>query len=95
MIHLFKHTSGKLKGKFDIALVIKGKVIVFSNQGYERFSGAVKAIRSVIKSFGLSDAIFQDDTSEKSIVFEMFGKSIGIHMTGKKPSKPYIPSTKK
>lgn len=74
MIHLFKHSKGKMKGKFDIALVNKGRFIFGSNQGYNKKSVAINAIRSILHSVGFGnpkhDCIyFQNDTLLKSALF--------------------------
>ena len=90
MIHLFKHSDGK----YDIALVVRGKVIVFSNQHYERKRGAVNAIHSIMKNAGTTFMLYQDDSLPKPIVFSL-GILSGSVETNKKPSKPYIPNKAK
>lgn len=98
MIHLFKHTApGKLKGKFDIALVSKGRYIIGSNQGYERKSGAVGAARSLVKTIDTNGYYigfnFQDDTFDPPVVYAVFG-SRRPQKSPLIPSKPYIPNKK-
>ena len=90
MIHLFKHSKGKLKGKFDIALVVKGRVIVFSNQGYSRHSDGIKAIKSLLKSLGKDYCHFQDDTGDISEIFYL-EDTLMYKEDSMKPHKPYIP----
>lgn len=89
MIHLFKHSDGK----YDIALVVRGKVIVFSNQHYERKRGAINAVQSIMKTTGTNFMWYQDDTLPKPIVFSL-GYLSGEVETNKKPYKPYIPNKK-
>jgi len=91
MIHLFKHQSGKLKGKFDIALVVRGKYIVGSNQGYERKIGAINAIRVA----WTEDVYFQDNSFEKPVVYRMpsAGGKRPMYLTVRRPHKPYQPQT--
>lgn len=85
MYHLFQHTTGKLKGKFDVAFVRKGRFGAGSNQGYNRKRDAI----SLIKAMGGNQ--FQDDTQNVVYIFVSgrFIKSV------QKPSKPYSPSKKK
>ena len=85
MWHIFKHTSGKLKNKFDVAFVKKGKYGAGSNQGYNRKRDAI----SLIKSMGGKQ--FQDDTLNEVYEFAVDG---GFFRAGKKISKPYIPNKK-
>jgi len=99
MIHLFKHQSGKLKGKFDIALIVKGKYIVGSNQGYNRKGGAINAIVAIMDNvFYESDAdpemVMQDDTVSPPLTFTVNDKKeLTRYLT--KPSRPYTPKYKK
>lgn len=97
MFHLFKHSTGKLKGKYDIALIVKGKYIVGSNQGYNRKRGALSALISICKSLpdwgNLGSCVFQDDTKEKSEVFSL-DLSGTTYKSTQKPSKPYTPKSK-
>lgn len=90
MIHLFKHSKGRNKGKYDIALVVKRRVIVFSNQGYSRKSGAVNAIKTMAKDFNCSHCYFQDDTLPSPSVFYFSLDSKPLE-TIHKPHKPYLP----
>jgi|VirMetMinimDraft_7_1064189.scaffolds.fasta_scaffold26600_4 hypothetical protein len=86
MYHLFQHASGKSKNKFDIAFIRKGRYGAGSNQGYNRKRDAI----ALIKSMG--GKRFQDDTL--NVVYE-FAVDGGFFRAGKKPSKPYIPQSKK
>lgn len=91
MIHLFKHSKGKLKGKYDIVLMVKGKMIVFSNQGYSRKKSAIKAIISVMFLMNNKDNILvQDDSLLTPSVFRLFfdeSKVPTMYLT----HKPYHP----
>jgi ribosomal protein L30E len=97
MIHLFKHSKGKLKGKFDIALIVRGKYIVGSNQGYEKRRQALKAMMSIahnIPSVGrLGSVKFQDDTIEIPVVYVLNSGFIQYEQPIK-PHKKYQPQTK-
>lgn len=97
MLHLFKHSDGK----YDIALVIKGKYIVGSEQHYERKRGALNAILKIMDcTFFEGDqqiyTFFQDDTLTKPTVCKLLdtGKIIELDAVIK-PSKPYIPKSRK
>lgn len=101
MFHLFKHSEGSLKGKYDFAFVSKGKYICGSNQGYGRKAAVLKAILSVVSNFSENyGAFIQDDTFEKPTVNVYYKKNgkvcILSYSTQKplKPSKPYIPNKK-
>ncbi len=87
MIHLFKHKDGK----FDIALVVKGKFVVGSNQHYSRKQGAINAIRSVMKITFSAAILYQDDIDSVIYSIGMQGKP---HKTFDKPVKPYVPNKK-
>jgi hypothetical protein len=92
MIHLFKNADGT----FDCGTVSKGNLVWHTSpQGYERRAKAIAAIRSGIKAFGSVSCNFQDDTVSPSVIYYLpyAGKIIKIMKA--KPSKPYIPSTKK
>lgn len=66
MIHLIKNKNGK----FDIKIT-GGSHLIFdtSPQGYERKSGAYKAIRSGMKNFGSEKCVFQDETEGTPLMF--------------------------
>jgi uncharacterized protein YegP (UPF0339 family) len=95
MIHLFKHHKGKLKGKYDIALIVRGKYIVGSNQGYENKKDAIKSIQSIGVQFLSYSFYFQDDTFDKAIVFYAVKnsplKNYIITRTEIKPHKKHQP----
>ena len=99
MLHLFRHQRGKLKNKFDIALVVKGRVIVFSNQGYSKIGDAVKAIQSIMTATGSDSCHYQDDTQDKPQVYYMV-KNLPLkayiisEVKTPKPHKPYLPKIK-
>ena len=94
MIHLFKHQSGKLKGKFDIALVVRGKYIVGSNQGYERKIYCLKSIQSIGSQWGGLWCYVQDDTGKPTVsTLHKVGNKIVLTPVKRKPSKPYQPQT--
>ena len=94
MIHLFKHQSGKLKGKFDIALVVRGKYIVGSNQGYERKIYCLKSIQSIGSQWGGLWRYVQDDTGKPTVsTLHKLGNKIVLTPVKRKPSKPYQPQT--
>ena len=106
MLHLFRNTNGSLNGTFDIALVVKGKYIVGSHQGYERKQGGYHAIGLMMKEFSLVmgggaipylQANFQDDTVTPSIVRNIRENSKGFRVlpTEIKPKKPYVPAIQK
>lgn len=94
MFHLFKHLSGKNKGKFDIALISIGRYIVGSNQGYNRKSGAFNAIRIMCMEIANGVIAFQDDTFSVSVICQIDPSEKGVLKTAVKPSKPYIPNKK-
>jgi hypothetical protein len=98
MIHLFKHSKGKLKGKFDIALVVRGKYIVGSNQGYERKSGCYNAMIAICRTLPvvgrLGSCKFQDDTFDKPLVVDLDAGNKMTFSSTKKPTKKYQPQTK-
>lgn len=88
MIHLFKHKDGK----YDIALVVKGRFIVGSQQHYNRKGDALKIMRYI------NSLIWQDDTLPKPKVFRgtySTGVLIYEEATDVKLTKKYIPSTRK
>jgi len=96
MIHLFKHTKGKLKGKYDIALVVRNKYIVGSNQGYERKQGCYSALKQILNQVGFAlpvhDAIyFQDDTDMKQYYIGLHEPKPTLRSKQTKPHKPYLP----
>lgn len=95
MVHLFKHSDGK----FDIALIRKGRVIVFSNQHYSKKLGCYGAIVSMMDTCFFNGnqstySLFQDDSLKKPTVFEI-DENGRIKPVPLKPSKPYIPSKRK
>lgn len=96
MIHLFEHQKGELKGKYDIAFIVKGRYIVGSNQGYNTKRGAYKPMIALCKGLPVMGALgsckFQDDTYEKPIVVTLLSNGTTYH-TKTKPSKPYQPQT--
>lgn len=96
MVHLFRHTHGKNKGKFDIAFVVRGRYIVGSNQGYNTKRGAYKAMIALCKGLPVVGALgsckFQDDTLVKPIVVQLVSNGNTYHSTNKS-SKPYQPQT--
>lgn len=98
MVHLFRHETGKLKGKFDFAIVRRGKYICGSNQGYEKKTAAVRSIVGAKECF--TDNLFpcvilQDDTSipSRRSKYDLRGRLLSSFFLPK--SKPYKPSTKK
>jgi uncharacterized protein YegP (UPF0339 family) len=96
MIHLFKH---KKDGKFDIALVVKGKFIVGSNQHYNRKSGCYNALKLILNQVGFGtpahDVIyFQDDTDMKKYYIGLHQPKPTLQSKQGRPSKPYIPNKK-
>ncbi len=100
MIHLFKHLSGKNKGKFDIALVVRGKYILGSNQGYERKSSCYNALKLIVNEVGFSSPVheviyFQDDTDMNKYYIAIHDKKPTLRVQQGKPSKPYTPNSKK
>jgi hypothetical protein len=95
MIHLFKHKDGK----FDIALVVKGKFIWGTPQGYSRRLGAYKALISTSFHCGhLSKIYFQDDTQDVPVIccleYSKGGRVFYIKKSGTDTHKPYIPNKK-
>jgi len=98
MFHLFQHSNGKLKGKYDFAFVSKGKYICGSNQGYSRKKSAINAILSILKSVRVDgcDSYYlkvQDDTLPHSKVFSFWDDNVVIG-SATAPSKKYIPNKK-
>jgi uncharacterized protein YegP (UPF0339 family) len=95
MIHLFKHKDGK----YDIALVVKGRFIVGSNQHYSSKRGAFNAIISICENlndgFGVGSATFQDDTFDEPCVCQIDTDGRVFKYPIKYTSKKYIPSTRK
>lgn len=100
MIHLFRHSTGKLNGKYDIALVEKGNLIWATPQGYNKKSEAIKKIyTSTVKQVTMEVdkrenlkavyCYFQDDTKTESVVCYLMDKK--VTSTLHKPTKPYIP----
>lgn len=90
MFHLFKHSKGKLKGKYDFAFISRGKYICGSNQGYSRKQGVYNAIITIAKTEkdGFSTYI-QDDTDEQSWIREIFEDGyISSETTNKKKYQP-------
>lgn len=95
MIHLFKHKDGK----YDIALVVKGKFIVGSNQHYSRKKDAINAIIKVMDCifFNCDEktyTLYQDDTLVKPLVFMLYDDGVVVSEEEVKPKKPYIPNKK-
>jgi hypothetical protein len=76
MFHLFIHTKGKLKGKYDFAFIEGSKYICGSRQGYENFYDAMKEIYRIGTSFFQFNPTFQDDTEFTSVV-KMMKKPAG------------------
>lgn len=97
MLHLFKHSDGKLKGKYDIAFVVKGRYIVGSNQGYNTKRDAYKPMLALCRGLPVVGALgsckFQDDTLDKPVVVILNLNGTTFH-TSDKPSKKYIPNKK-
>lgn len=93
MIHIFKHKNGKLNGKFDFAIVVKGRYIAGSVQGYERKRSVYRAIIACADVFNLfyGRAVFQDNTLPSPKVFYLYAKNLLIEETSIKPKKPYQP----
>jgi len=95
MFHLFAHSKGKLRGKYDFAFVVKGKYIAGSNQGYEKKDSVFKAILSFAKHFGNLFVDVQDDTFKNSMVYNVMPQSKGRMLFKSeseiKPKKKYIP----
>jgi len=74
MIHLIKHTKGKLKGKYDHIRIENGNVMDFTNQGFENKSSCIQSIRTILKSiqpalYCKAVIYFQDNTIPKPAVF--------------------------
>ena len=92
MWHLFKHETGKHKGKYDVAFVVKGKYKVGSNQGYNKKSDAIKC--------ALTNRVcehVQDDTLKvpKVLFCYLSGNKKGLTSpSALKPQKRYIPNSK-
>lgn len=103
MIHIFKYTKGKRKGKFDFATIVNGKFISGSiNQGYERIKSVFSAIKT--QQFGrhtgyetnyptttvIRTVEIQDDTNAVSTRIRMYsnGKKETLNI---KPKKRYHP----
>lgn len=89
MWHLFKHLNGEYKNKYDVAFVKKGKYGAGSKQGYNKKKDAVTLLVSMGAIF------YQDDTTAKPTVIQIFRKEIPIDAPFPKPAKPYQPSTTK
>lgn len=95
MFHLFKHSGGKLKGKYDIALVVRGRYIVGSSQGYNKKSSAFNAIRIMCMEIANGVIAFQDDTFSIPVICQIDPSEKGVLKTDVKPRKPYTPNSKK
>ncbi len=83
MWQLFKHDNNK----FDIGFVKNGNLIVFSNQGYERKAGALKALKLVVAP----KATYQDNTLKNPAVYIFHADTGKPVLTAFKPVKPYLP----
>ena len=92
MWHLFKHETGKHKGKYDVAFVVKGKYKVGSNQGYNKKLDAIKC------AFLYADSEdVQDDTLETPKVYfyyKSWDKKLCCMKSDFNPRKRYIPNSK-
>jgi hypothetical protein len=94
MWHIFQHTEGKLKGKFDFAFISKSRYISGSNpQGYSRKAGCIKSLRLMMKQMHSELIEIQDDTKYPPVVFILSMKG-ALVKAGVKPDKPYIPNKK-
>ena len=98
MWHLFKHSSGRHKGKYDVAFVMGGKrFILGSNQGYSKKQYAINAIILTIGCLGVSTSIFfQDDTNfDNPVVYQVSRGEKPVPHEYMSPHKPYNPSNSK
>ena len=100
MIHLFQHSNGKLKNKYDISLVVKGKVIFSTVQGYNKEKDAINAMRVVGNLYlKYPSWHYQDDTQDKPVVMYAVQnaplKNIITSPTNLKVTKKYIPNKQK
>lgn len=88
MIHIFKHRGGALDGKFDVAVVNSRKTYLMgSNQGYERKSGAVKVIASMLRMVDAPSVCVQDDTEGGKQLMWIHHDGTCIPVTDKERSK--------
>lgn len=92
MVHLIKNSNGS----FDAVTVSKGKLVWHTSpQQYNKRAKALGAIISGMKSFGSVSCRYQDDTVNPSVVkYLSIGRTSYI-LLDVKPSKPYIPQSKK
>lgn len=94
MYHIYRHTKGKLKGKYDFAFISNGKYICGSSpQGYDRRGGCISAIRMMMRKLEILSLYYQDDTTTESGVWFLSQKERFLKEE-KKPARPYISNSK-
>ena len=91
MWHLFKHETGKHKGKYHVAFVVKGKYKVGSNQRYNKKADAIKCTFTQNPWNEIQEFI-----DGKNVVnFYYYDRDKLIKKSGtSKPQKRYIPNSK-
>ena len=100
MVHLYKHESGKLKGKYDFAFVTNGRHKGSSDgQGFENRMDAIKTMVSVGKDYNSTMFTYQDNTDKIPVHNHINVVSKSISKTGftvenglpNKKLKRYVP----
>ncbi len=95
MFHIYRHTKGKLAGKFDLVFFKREYIVGSDPQGHERRAGCYKAMRIIMQPlFEVSPESFityQDDSGKEPVIYRLFKKGAPVKMIAK-TMPAYVPA---